>query len=135
MTPEMASELQNQEIVWQHQESNDGPMKISKLKVGDEVRISKYKNAFRKGYLANWSEEIFKITYVDQRFTPPMYAIEDEKGNAIIGKFYSQELQKVSNPDKTYPIERILKRQGKRFLVKFIGYPDTYWVDRVYKQS
>jgi hypothetical protein len=36
---------------------------------------------------------------VDQRFTPPMYAIEDEKGNSIIGKFYSHELQKVSNPD------------------------------------
>jgi hypothetical protein len=27
MTPEMASQPQNQEIVWQHQESNDGPMK------------------------------------------------------------------------------------------------------------
>jgi hypothetical protein len=31
---------------------------------------------------------------VDQPFTPPMNAIEDEKGNSIIGKCYSHELQK-----------------------------------------
>ena len=31
----------------------------SKLKVGDHVRISKYKNIFAKGYTPNWSEEIF----------------------------------------------------------------------------
>ena len=30
-----------------------------KFKVGDNVRISKYKNIFRKGYIPNWSEEVF----------------------------------------------------------------------------
>ena len=30
-----------------------------KFKVGDHVRISKYKNIFAKGYAPNWSEEIF----------------------------------------------------------------------------
>ena len=30
--------------------------KDSKLKVGDRVRISKYKNIFAKGYTPNWSE-------------------------------------------------------------------------------
>ena len=34
----------------------------AKLKVGDYVRISKYKNIFAKGYTPNWSEEIFVIT-------------------------------------------------------------------------
>ena len=29
------------------------------FKVGDHVRISKYKNIFAKGYAPNWSEEIF----------------------------------------------------------------------------
>ena len=33
--------------------------KNPKLKVGDHVRISKYKNIFAKGYTQNWSEEIF----------------------------------------------------------------------------
>ena len=32
-----------------------------KFKVGDHVRISKYKNIFAKGYMPNWSEEIFII--------------------------------------------------------------------------
>ena len=29
------------------------------LKIGDHVRISKYKNIFVKGYMSNWSEESF----------------------------------------------------------------------------
>ena len=33
----------------------------SKSKVGDHVRISKYKNIFANGYFPNWSEEIFVI--------------------------------------------------------------------------
>ena len=33
--------------------------KDPKFKVGDHVRISKYKNIFAKGYTPNWSEEIF----------------------------------------------------------------------------
>ena len=39
-------------------EAND---KDPKFKVGDHVRISKYKNIFAKGYTPNWSEEIFVI--------------------------------------------------------------------------
>ena len=35
--------------------------KDSKFKVGDHVRISKYKNIFAKGYTPNWSEEIFMM--------------------------------------------------------------------------
>ena len=32
-----------------------------KFKVGDHVRISKYKNIFAKGYTPNCSEEVFVI--------------------------------------------------------------------------
>ena len=32
-----------------------------KFKVGDHVRISKYKNIFAKGYTPNWSEGVFVI--------------------------------------------------------------------------
>ena len=35
-----------------------------KFKVGDDVRISKYKNIFAKGYTPNWSEEVFVIKKV-----------------------------------------------------------------------
>ena len=40
------------------EESNE---KDLKCKVGDRVRISKYKNIFAKGYTPNWSEEIFVV--------------------------------------------------------------------------
>ena len=33
-----------------------------KFKVGDNVRISKYKNIFAKGYLPTWFEEVSLIT-------------------------------------------------------------------------
>ena len=38
--------------------------KDPKFKVGDYVRISKYKNIFAKGCTPNWSEEVFVITKV-----------------------------------------------------------------------
>ena len=33
-----------------------------KFEIGDIVRLSKYKNIFAKGYISNWSEEVFVIT-------------------------------------------------------------------------
>ena len=38
--------------------------KDPKFKVGDRVRISKYKNIFAKGYTPDWSEEVFVIKKV-----------------------------------------------------------------------
>ena len=35
--------------------------KYLNLKVGDHVRISKYKNIFAKDYAPNWSEKVFLI--------------------------------------------------------------------------
>ena len=35
--------------------------KDPKFKVGDRVRMSKYENIFAKGYILNWSEEVFVI--------------------------------------------------------------------------
>ena len=41
--------------------------KDPKFKVGDHVRISKYKNIFAKGYTPNWSEEIFVIKEIKNK--------------------------------------------------------------------
>ena len=35
-----------------------------RFKIGDIVRISKYKNIFAKGYVPNWSEKVFVIKKV-----------------------------------------------------------------------
>ena len=39
--------------------------KDPKFKIGDFVRISKYKNIFAKGCNPNWSEEVFVIKKVE----------------------------------------------------------------------
>ena len=69
--------------------------KDSKFKVGDHVRISKYKNIFAKGYTPNQSEEVFVIKRV-KNTVPQTYVINDLNGEEIIGKFYEKEVQKTS---------------------------------------
>ena len=39
-----------------------------KFKIGNIVRISKYKNVFAKGYVPNWSEEVFVIKKIKSTF-------------------------------------------------------------------
>ena len=55
-------------------------------KVGDHVRISKYKNIFAKGYIPNWSEDIFVIKKV-QNTVLWTYVINDFSVVEIIGTF------------------------------------------------
>ena len=50
--------------------------KDPKFKVGDHVRISKFKNVFAKGYTTNWSEEIFIIKKI-KNTVPWTYVISD----------------------------------------------------------
>ena len=63
--------------------------KDPKFKVGDHVRISKYKNIFAKeiGLTPNWSEEAFVINKVKNTI-PWTYVINDLNGQEIIGTFY-----------------------------------------------
>ena len=67
--------------------------KRSRLKVGDRVRISKFKNIFAKGYTPNWSREIFIVNKINDT-VPYTYNIKDLNGEEIIGSFYDRELQK-----------------------------------------
>ena len=66
--------------------------KDPKFKIGDIVRISKYKNIFAKGYTPNWSEEVFVIKKV-KNTVPWTYIISDLNGEEIVGTFYGNELQ------------------------------------------
>ena len=106
---------------------------VWKLKIGDKVRISKGKRDFKKGYLANWSAEIFSVVSRHPS-DPPVYEIEDYSGEKIRGKFYDFELQKVIKEDDVYKIEKVLKtrkRNGKKeYYVKWFDYPDKFnsWV-------
>ena len=67
--------------------------KNPKFKVGDNVRILKYKNVFAEGHTPNWSEEVFVIKKV-KNTVPWTYVINDLNGEEIIGTFYEKKLQK-----------------------------------------
>ena len=67
--------------------------KDSRFKVGDRVRISKFKKIFAKGYTPNWSKEIFIVDKINDT-VPYTYNINDLNGEEIIGSFYDKELQK-----------------------------------------
>ena len=65
-----------------------------KFKVGDHVRISKYKNIFAKGYTPNWSEEVFVISKI-KNTVPWTYIINDLNGEEITGRFYEKNCKKL----------------------------------------
>ena len=65
----------------------------AKYAVGNLVRISRTKGTFEKGYMANWSEEIFKIIRVLKHRKPPVYEIEDLNGETVDGIFYEENYQ------------------------------------------
>ena len=103
--------------------------KNPKFKVGDHVRISKYKNIFAKGYMPNWSEEIFIIKKI-KNTVPWTYVINDLNGEEIIGTFYENELQKTDQ--KEFRIEKVLKKKGDKLYVKWKGYNNSFnsWIDK-----
>ena len=83
------------------------PTAVTELKIGDNVRISKKKHTFAKGYEGNWSYEIFTIVKVINRI-PLMFVIKDFDGKEIEGVFYSKELQKVKKEDDSFwQIEKV----------------------------
>ena len=79
-----------------NEDSNKGE---PKFKVGDHVRISKYKNIFATGYTQNWPEEVFIISNI-KNIVPWTYVISDLNDEPITGSFYEKELQKTSQKKK-----------------------------------
>lgn len=108
-----------------------------RFEVGDKVRISKYKHIFEKGYLPNYTEEVFTIYKVVERKPIPVYRLKDYAGEKIEGVFYGYELSKVRKDDdkEVYKIEKVLKSRRKKggvkeVLVKWRGYPAKFnqWI-------
>ena len=97
--------------------------KDPKFKVGDYVRISKYKNIFAKRYTPNWSEEVFIISKIKPT-VPWTYVINDLNGEEIIGSFDEKELQKTNQ--KEFRIEKVIKRKGNKLYVKWKGHDNSF---------
>ena len=110
----------------------------SKLKTGDIVRSNKTKRTFDKGYLPNWTQELFKVTRVNETSRPVTYKIEDLGREPVIGIFYSQEIQRVE-PEQIFEIDAVLGKRirkigGKKWVkevkVHWKGYPSKFdsWI-------
>ena len=130
MTPIEASKKKNELTVGQNLYQDR--LKINnltpKFSVGDEVRISKKKKVFEKGYTTRWTEEIFTITKI-QNTNPITYKIADLQGEEIDGTFYEPELQKTEQ--QVFRIEKVIEKGKNKSLVKWKGYSDKFnsWVD------
>ena len=90
--------------------------KDPKFKVGDHLKISKYKNIFAKGYIPNWSEEVFVIKKV-KNTVPWTNFVNDLNDEEIILTFYEKELQKTNQQE--FRIVKVIKRKGDKLYVKW----------------
>ena len=100
-----------------------------KFKVGDHVRISKYKNIFVKDYTPDWPEEVFVIKKI-RNTIPWTYVIDDLNGEDITGKFYEKELKKIDQQE--FRIEKRINKKGDKLYVKWKGYDNSLnsWIDK-----
>lgn len=103
----------------------------AKFKVGDYVRLSKYRILFDKSYTPNWTTEIFKIRKVQYNTDPITYLLSDYNNQEIKGSVYPEELQLVIHPD-VYLVETFLRRNKKKgeVYVKWLGFGPEHnsWV-------
>ena len=109
--------------------NEDFNKKDPNFKVGDHVRISKYKTIFAKGYTPNWSEEVFVVSKI-KNTVPWTYIVCDLNGEKITGSFYEKELQKTSQ--ENFRIKKVLKRKEDKLYVKWKGYDDSFnsWINK-----
>ena len=125
----------NEGFVWQKLYGEEPHKSIYyKFNIGDQVRISKARRTFKKGYLPNWTEEVFTVTKRVPR-RPPIYRIADHDSDEVEGVFYEEELQKVTKTqDDFYRVEKVIRsrmrNKRKEYFVKWFGYPEKFnsWV-------
>ena len=101
--------------------------KMPKFKIGGLVRISlKTRKIFDKpsGNI-KWGQELFKIHSIN-RSNVITYKIKDLNNEIIEGIFYEKELQKTKNTSEVYIIEKIIRKNKDKYLVKWRGYSDDF---------
>lgn len=105
------------------------------VKVGDLVRISKLKGVFDKGYIGNWTEEVFIVDKIIESEPRRWYKLKDWGGEVLEGSFYDEEIQVVHKDLKGYwKVEKVIRKRivrgKKEYFVKWEGYPESMnsWV-------
>ena len=113
MTPTEASKKKNEGTVYFNLFGNLTQLSSqAKFKVGDKVRISKYKRKlFDRGYTENWTEKGFIIDKI-QYTTPITYKLKDLNDEQITGSFYEPELLKAKQ--EIFRIDKVIRRDYKK---------------------
>ena len=101
--------------------------KKAKFKINDIVRISlKRRELFDKPTSnIKWSEELFKI-YKVNKSNVITYQLKDMNDEIIKGIFYERELQLTKNNTGEYIIEKIIRKVGDKYLIKWRGYDNSF---------
>ena len=106
--------------------------KFPKFKINDLVRISlKRRHIFDKpSSNIKWSEKLFKIHSINNS-NVITYKIKDLNDEIIEGIFYERELQLTKNTSQEYIIEKIIRKNKNKYLVKWGNYSDDFnsWID------
>ncbi|KAL3108789.1 hypothetical protein niasHT_019276 [Heterodera trifolii] len=91
-----------------------------RYRVGDRVRIEKYKHVFKKGYLPRFTNELFTVAEVHPERSPVVYRLRDDHNEIISGWFYANDLCKTleDKQQKMYEIEKILKKKRQNGTVE-----------------
>ena len=99
-----------------------------KFSEGDTVRIFKERGTFHRGYMEDFTTEIFTITEVLNNLPVPRYKLKEYNGDEVVGSFFEDELVRYKPPE-FYEID-VIKTRGKgkkkEYLVHYRGWPSTY---------
>ena len=95
---------------------------VKRCKVGDYVRISKYKNIFAKGYI---QIGLMKNT------VSWTYASNDLKDEEFIGTFYEKKTPQKTN-QKVFRIEKVIKKKCDKLYAKWKHHDNLFngWIDK-----
>ena len=109
--------------------SNDINDHHCKLKNGDTVRMSKYKNIFTKGYNPNWSEEICVIKKV-KNTVPWTYVVMILMDKKLLDSFMKKNCKKQIK--KRLELKKIIKKKCDKLYDKWKGYNNSFnsWTDK-----
>ena len=112
-----------------------------KSKIGDIIRISKYKNIFAKGYVPNWSAEVFVIansyykvikiiiTKLKILFRGHLLIVILNM-KKLLDCFTKRKCKKINQ--KEFRVEKVTKRKDYKLYVKWKGCNSSFnsWIDR-----
>ena len=123
----------NEKYIKENIHTYDKTSKTPKFKIRDLVRVSlKTRKIFDKpSSNIKWSEELFKIHSIN-RSNVITYKIKDLNDEIIKGQFYEKELQKTKNTSQVYIIEKIIRKNKNKYLIKWRGYSNEFnsWIDK-----